>query len=65
MQSHLCKLFFQFTYLNVLDERGFEIVPVPRNKMYTVAGKDVSYSNDLLRQLVESLYQPTSSRVNE
>ena len=54
-----------FTYLNVLDERGFEIVPVPRNKMYTVAGKDVSYSNDLLRQLVESLYQPTSSKVNE
>lgn len=51
-----------FTYLNVLDERGYDIVPIPRNKMYTVAGKDVSYSNDLLTSLVESLYQPTSSK---
>lgn len=54
-----------FTYLNVLDERGYDIIPVPRNKMYTVAGKEVSYSNDLLRQLVESLYQPTTSRTNQ
>ena len=49
-----------FTYLNVLDERGYDIVPVPRNKMYTVAGKEVSYSNDNLVSLVESLYQPMS-----
>lgn len=54
-----------FTYLNVLDERGYNIVPVPRNKMYTVAGKDVSYSNDLLTSLVESMYQPTSSHINQ
>ena len=46
------------TYLRVLDRSNFEIIPVPRNKMYTVAGKEVSYSNDNLTKLVESLYQP-------
>lgn len=48
------------TYLRVLERRGFRIIPVPRNKMYTVAGKEVSYSNDNLVSLVESLYQPMS-----
>ncbi|MFR5856367.1 MAG: hypothetical protein ACLUFU_00980 [Bacilli bacterium] len=46
------------TYLRVLDRSNFEIIPVPRNKMYTVEGKEVSYSNDNLTKLVESLYQP-------
>lgn len=46
------------TYLRVLERSNFDIIPVPRNKMYTVAGKEVSYSNDNLTKLVESLYQP-------
>lgn len=46
------------TYLRVLVREGYEIYPVPRNKMYTVDGKEVSYSNDTLVNLVESLYQP-------
>ncbi|HIU11290.1 MAG TPA: hypothetical protein IAB65_01180 [Candidatus Onthocola stercorigallinarum] len=45
-------------YLIILVENGFELYPVPRNKTYTVDGKDVSYSNDTLVDLVESLYQP-------
>ena len=45
-------------YFRVLIRAGFTIYPVPRNKMYTVADKEVSFSNDTLVNLVESLYQP-------
>ncbi len=49
-----------FTYLNVLVDDGYTIVPVPRNKMYTEEGKEVSYSNPTLVSLVESKYRPVN-----
>ena len=44
-------------YLELIDritENRMEVYPVPRNKLYTTEGAEVSYSNELLLQMIDS-----------
>ena len=43
-----------YYYLELAEELGMELYPVPRNKLYTTDGAEVSYSNELLKQLIDS-----------
>lgn len=36
---------------------GMQLYPVPRNKLYTIEGQEVDYSNDLLKALIENYAQ--------
>ena len=43
------------TYLELIERiNGFQVFPVPRNELYTTEGAEVSYSNELLLQLIDS-----------
>ncbi len=44
-----------FEYLSLIEKiSGMDLYPVPRNKLYTTEGADVSYSNEMLKGLIES-----------
>lgn len=43
---------------------GLEIIPVPKNKQYTIRGAGIEYANDKMRTLIDSLVDTSINRSN-